>query len=287
MTDFGAYSSESLAERRRKLRRRRSWKVLLTVWRTLLVTGMASGLLWSLTLRFWILNSPEQVEVQGTELLDPDTIVNLLPLTYPLSLLQVQPQNLVDILEASAPIANAAVIREVSPPRLIIRVQERRPVAQATLLDPSTEASPPNNVAGGDVWGVLDELGFWISLEQFQELKSSEALPTLKVLGMRPTLRDSWASMYQILLKSPVQVQEVDWRNPSNVILKTELGVVHVGPYGEQFATQLKTLDQLRDIAEYADPKTIAHIDLHNPQTPYLQTVSSPNPKPTPSPSQP
>ena len=272
------FSREALAERRLQLRRQRGWKVIRTAWRTLLVSGMATGLVWSLTFRFWVLNTPEQVQIEGTELLSPETIHDLLPLQYPLSLLQVEPQNLVKTLESSAPIAQAAVTREVVPPRLIIRVQERRPVAQASLA-PETGSVKP----GQEKWGLLDERGFWIPLEQFTNLQSDKELPPLKVLGIRLDLRSDWSSLYKTILSSPIKVTEVDWRNPNNLILKTDMGIVHCGVYSPQFPLQLQTLDRLRNLPQHPQAKEMEYIDLRDPQAPFLQIRASP-PPPAPKP---
>jgi cell division protein FtsQ len=281
--DYSRYSRETLAERRRNLRRQRGWKVLRTIWRTIVVSSMAGGLVWTLTLRFWVLKTPEQVQIQGTELLSPDTIRELLALRYPLSLLHVEPQTLVHLLESSAPIAHAAVSREVMPPRLVVQVQERQPVAQAALA-PNAPSDP---AAAKDAWGLLDERGFWIPLEQFTNLQSVEDLPSLKVFGMRPEVQGDWASLYRIIHESPIEITEVDWRDPSNLMLQTELGRVHFGPYGVNFAQQLQSLDRLRNLPEHPQFEEINYIDLRNPETPYLHLTSSPSTaQPPSSPSQ-
>jgi len=272
------FSREALAERRLQLRRQRGWKVIRTAWRTLLVSSLATGLVWSLTFRFWVLNTPEQVQIEGTELLSPETIHDLLPLQYPLSLLQVEPQNLVKTLESSAPIARAAVTREVVPPRLIIRVQERRPVAQASLA-PETGSVKP----GQEKWGLLDERGFWIPLEQFTNLQSNKELPPLKVLGIRSNLRSDWSSLYKTILSSPIKVTEVDWRDTNNLILKTDMGIVHFGVYSSQFPLQLQTLDRFRNLPQHPQAKGMEYIDLSDPQAPFLQIRASP-PPPAPKP---
>ena len=272
MSNFSRdFSREVLAERRQKLRRQRGWKVLRTAWRTLLVSGMATGMVWSLTFRFWVLNTPEQVQIKGTQLLSPDTIRDLLPLQYPLSLLRIEPQKLVKALESSAPIAQASVTREVIPPRLIIQVQERQPIAQASLISGSNQ----------ETWGLLDERGFWIPLEQFTNLQSKNELPPLKVRGMRSDLREDWTNLYQSIRTSPFQVTEIDWRNRNNLILKTDLGVVHFGTYSPQFSQQLQTLDRLRNLPTHPKVKQMDYIDLRNPDAPYVHLLpSSPSPKP-------
>jgi cell division protein FtsQ len=71
--------------------------------------------------------------------------------------------------------------------------------------------------------------------------------------------------------RSPVKVTEIDCQDPANIILKTELGIVHLGSYSPQLATQLKVLDQMRRLSTQVNSSQIAYIDLKNPETPSVQ----------------
>ena len=125
---------------------------------------------------------------------------------------------------------------------------------------------------------MLDERGFWISLEQFTNLKSESELPKLKVLGMRPELRQSWTDLYQIIHRSPLQVTQIDWRDPNNLILQTELGTVYFGSYSPQFPQQLEALDRLRNLPKQSQFSKKDYIDLRDPSAPYLHLPASPAP---------
>jgi cell division protein FtsQ len=65
-------------------------------------------------------------------------------------------------------------------------------------------------------------------------------------------------------------VFEVDWQNPGNLILTTELGAVHLGPYSSRIAEQLTVLDKMRQLPKQLDLSQIAYIDLKNPTSPMI-----------------
>ena len=56
-----------------------------------------------------------------------------------------------------------------------------------------------------------------------------------------------------------------------NLKLKTDLGNVHIGPYGPQFSYQLEILDRMRHLPSHAEAGQIAFIDLKTPTVPRLQ----------------
>ena len=129
MADIPSISRLELAERRRKLRWQRRWRILQTSWRAVAVSGCTIGLVWVATLPDWMLRDPNQIEVEGNKFLSADTVRDLLPLKYPQFLLTLQPKTLTQRLESQAPIAEATVSRHLFPPGLTVRIQERYPVA--------------------------------------------------------------------------------------------------------------------------------------------------------------
>src|SRR4028119_1149443 len=131
MTNIASVSQAQLTTRRKKLRRERRVKSFQAIWRSLFVGGMATSLVWAITLPEWVIRQPEQVVIEGNHFLSSQAIRSLLPLSYPQSLLRVQPQALAKSLESQAPIAKAIVSRQLLPPGLTIQVKERRPVAIA------------------------------------------------------------------------------------------------------------------------------------------------------------
>jgi cell division protein FtsQ len=267
MESIASVSQAQITTRRKKLRRARRLKSVQAIWRSLFVSGMASGLVWAITLPDWVIRQPEQVVIEGNEFLSAKAIRLLLPLSYPESILRVQPQAIAKSLESQAPIAEATVTRQLVPPGLTIKVKERKPVAIAQTAAPSN-ASSANST---QVAGLLDAQGVWMPEASYTKLEQKVELPTLKVIGSREQYRSYWAEVYQAVSHSPVKVFEIDWRDPANLILKTELGNVHLGPYSSRLSEQLAVLDRMRELPSHIEPGEIAYINLQNPDFPALQ----------------
>lgn len=249
----------------------------------------------------WVVRHPSQVEIQGNELLSDEAIQTLLPIRYPQSILTIRPQAIAQALRANAPITDVTVTRQLYPAGLTVHVQERYPVAIAYPATLSSESVPPHTASVTDSAqassaqasstqassaqvGLLDEEGVWTAIDRYNGLNDSLHLPTLKVFGMREAHRPYWVDLYTAIRQSPVAISEVDWREPTNLILRTELGQVHFGSYGAQFPQQLQALDQMRQLANEIDLQTIAYIDLRNPQVPLVQLVTQTQADTTPAP---
>jgi cell division protein FtsQ len=277
MTSIAPVSRTELTQRRQQLRRERRLRFFQTSWRSLAVLGLAGGSVWVVTLPAWVIRQPEQVTIKGNQFISAQTIRTLLPIAYPQSLLRIQPQAISDALKAKAPIAEATVDRQLFPPGLTVRVRERTPIAVAASNpqsapakagQPSTATDPQGSPTQ---LGLLDENGVWISLESYTALNQNFKLPALKVTGKLEQYRPHWTQIYPILSRSPVKVSEVNWDDPNNLILKTELGLVHFGMYSSSFANQLQALDQMRRLPNQLNPSQIAYIDLRNPNSPSIQ----------------
>ncbi len=269
MANIASVSQNELTSRRKQLRRARRIKSFQSVWRTLFVGGMATGLVWAITLPDWVIRSPEQIVIEGNHFLSAKAIRSLLPLSYPQSILQVQPQAIAKSLESQGPIAKATVSRQLLPPGLTIQVRERKPVAIA---------KPPINQNSNTIAGLVDDQGVWMSKTSYTELEQNLELPTLKVIGSNEQYRPYWSEVYQALSRSAVQVLEIDWQDPGNLILKTELGNVHLGPYSSRFSEQLGILDRMRELPTHMSPSKIAYIDLKNPDFPAIQMIKGNEP---------
>lgn len=273
MTSISSVSQTELAQRRQQLRHERRMRSLQTSWRTVAVSGIAGGLAWVITLPGWVIRQPDQVAIAGNRFLSKPAIQSLLPLTYPQSLLEIEPQALAQQLQTKTPIAEATVTRQLFPPRLIVQVKERYPVATAIPaaepINPGESISKTTTKPAQD--GFLDSEGVWIPIESYTAFDQSFKLPALKVLGLTEQNRVHWSELYQELSHSPVKVLQIDWRDPNNLILKTELGIFHFGSYSPKFAEQLKAIDRLRKLPEKLNSSQIVYIDLRNPDTPAIQ----------------
>lgn len=279
MTSIASVSQQQLTNRRKQLQRARRIRTFQALWRSVLVGGMASSLVWAITLPDWVIRKPEQVAIEGNHLLSAKTIRALLPLSYPQSLLRVEPQELAKSLESEAPIAKATVSRQLMPPGLTIQVQERKPVAIAQVSN--TQTMNTSNATSTE--GLLDEQGVFLPRNSYRLLDEKHQLPTLKVIGSTEQYRPYWSDVYQAVSHSPVKVLEIDWGNPANLILKTELGIVHIGPYSPRFTEQLAVLDRMREFPSHIQPSKVDYIDLKNPDFPAIQMIKEneiPQPKP-------
>jgi cell division protein FtsQ len=282
MAEISSTSQSELANRRQQLRRQRRWRTLQTAWQLFAVGSLTGGLVWGLVQSDWMLRSPKQIAIEGNQFLSADNIRSILPIRYPQSILVVQPQTIAHHLETEAPIANATVVRQLFPPGLTVRIQERYPVAVAYFASPIAGTLPPNQPSppqppqaqsqeSQQQVALLDEEGALIPFEVYVALNSSQGLPDLKIVGMREEYRSQWANLYQQVSRSPVKISEIDWRNPSNLVLHTELGIVHIGGYGSRFAEQLQVLDQMRKLPEQVELDEVAYIDLKNPKLPLIE----------------
>ncbi|WP_449419586.1 cell division protein FtsQ/DivIB [Phormidium nigroviride] len=280
MASFASVSQTELGRRRDQLRRQRRLKLVQGIWQSLAVSTFAGGLLWGIAQPVWLITKPEQVKVEGNQWLSDRAVMSLLPLSYPQSVWGIQPQALAKKLESTGPIAKAKVIRHLFPPSLRVEVQERLPVA---IAQPVMALTPTQETQKA---GWLDANGGWMPLESYTADKRSgrvseggsaskgagisHSMPTLKIIGRLELYRVYWPQFYSALSRSPVKVFEVNWQNPGNLILMTELGIVHLGPYSSRMAEQLTVLDKMRQLPKKLDSSKIGYIDLKNPASPMI-----------------
>lgn len=273
MTNLSSVSPNELRERRQSLRRQRRVHLLRGFWQVLALSGLTAGLFWVATRPLWLIKGADQVEVSGNQLLSDRAIQSLISLDYPQSLLKVEPGEIAQQLQAKAPITDATVTRQLFPPKLEVHIQERVPVAVAV---PPTDATmaPASYIQVG----LLDSDGAWMPQSSFTFEGKLPKLPTLKVRGMQEQYRPYWPKVYKAITQSPVAVSELDWQDPTNLILHTELGIVHMGPYPDRFEEKLATLDQMRNLTRQFDRKRLAYIDLTNPTQPSIQVMQASRP---------
>ena len=237
------------------------------LWRTLAVSSLLGGLIWGTTTPIWVLRQSNQVVISGNHLLSAKAIRSLLPLSYPQWLVRIEPAAIVRSLKAQPVIADAKVTRQLFPPGITVQVKERVPVAIAILGESPSPSTPTPKAS----MGLLDENGMWIPLESYTALSSTSELPHLKVIGTPEQYRSYWAQLYQAVIHSPIKVFEIDCQDPANLILKTELGIVHFGPYSSQLPEQLNVLARIRKLPTQVNLSQVAYISLKNPKSPSVQ----------------
>ncbi|MBG1244364.1 cell division protein FtsQ/DivIB [Nostoc sp. NZL] len=268
MAGIISVSRTDLAQRRKKLRRQRQMRIIQAIWRTFAITGFAGGLLWVAVQPVWILKTPKQVVMKsGNQLLSDEITQSLLVLSYPQSLWRIEPTAIANSLKKQPTIAQAIVRRRLFPPGLNIEIQERVPVAVTQT------ASGQNQTTGNKkvTIGLLDVSGAWMPLEKYTSLNPTKKLPNLRVIGLPKQYCPDWTQLHKAVSQSPVKVMEIDCQNPANIILKTELGNVHLGVLGPQLPEQIKLLAQMRHLATKLNFGQIEYIDLKNPEFPLVQ----------------
>ncbi|BAY74967.1 polypeptide-transport-associated domain-containing protein [Nostoc linckia NIES-25] len=275
MAGIISVSRTDLAQRRKKLRRQRQMKIIQAIWRTFAITSLASGLLWVAVQPMWMLKAPKQIVMKsGNKLLSDETTRSLLALSYPQSLWRIEPTAIANSLKKQPTIANAMVRRRLFPPGLIIDIQERVPVAVTQTPTVQNQGTTNKKVT----IGLLDANGVWIPLEKYTSLNPNRKLPNLRVIGLPKQYCLYWTQIHQAISQSLVKVMEIDCRNPTNLILKTELGNVHLGTPGPQLSEQIKVLAQMRRLTAKLNSGEIEYIDLKNPEFPLVQ-MNQENPK--------
>jgi cell division protein FtsQ len=276
MADIASVSRTDLTQRRKRLRRQRRVKIIQTIWQTIAVSGLASTLLWGAIQPTWVLKAPESIEISGNKLLSDEAVRSLMALSYPQSMWKIQPSRIAGSLQKQPAILHANVTRRLLPPGLIVEVKERIPVAIAQGRSENSEEVVEKTL------GLIDASGVLIPIESYgsantSSLNAKAKLPNLKVIGIPEQYCELWGQVYQTLNHSSLKITEMDWRDPSNLILKTELGKVHLGTPNSLLPEKIKLLLQMRQLPAEVNPNQIEYIDLKNPDTPMIQILSSTN----------
>ncbi|PSB34170.1 cell division protein FtsQ/DivIB [Chlorogloea sp. CCALA 695] len=261
MNNLASVSPGELTQRRSVLRRNRRIKQIKSVWRTLAISGLLGGLVWGATQPVWVIRESGQINVIENQLLTTPAIQSLLKISYPQTLLEIKPEALAQQLEAQPTISDAKVTRSLFPPSLTVQVTERIPVAVAL-----TKNLTP---------GLIAADGVWIPQQSYAAPNSTSfKMPKLKVRGQVEAYKPYWSQLYQAVNSLEVKVSEIDWQNSDNLILKTELGIIHLGAYSSKLSDQLRRLEEMRRLPTKVNPQDVAYIDLTNPKDPFVQMTS-------------
>jgi cell division protein FtsQ len=269
MAGMVSVSRTDLRVKRHKLRRQRQMKIIQAIWRIFAVSSLLGGLLWVASQPMWVLETPKQIEIKsGLRSLSPEAIQKVLVLSYPQSLWRIEPSLIAESLTKQPIIAKASVTRRLFPPGLIIDIQERVPVAVAQSHHQANLTSDANIASST---GLLDANGIWMNQEKYTLLNPTVKLPSLIVIGSFEQYRSYWNQLYQSVSQSSVKIMEIDCQDPTNIIMKTELGYVHLGAVSPQISEQIKVLAQMSHLPTQLNPNQIEYIDLKNPESPLVQ----------------
>lgn len=276
MTEVSSVSQNQLQERRHGLRRQRRLKIVQVLWQIWAMAALTGGLFWAASHPVWLIRDARQIEVEGNQLLSDDAIRTLISMDYPQPLLKIKPAKISQQLQQRAPIISAGAVRELFPPKISVYIQERQPVAQAIPAPVQASGRPESSLGSPYVQpGLLDAEGVWMPQSSFTVLEDDLDLPELQVYALRPRDRHRWPQMYQVIRQSPVGIRRVDWQDPNDLVLHTDLGQVRLGPYSDRFDQQIAALARLRTLPNRVDPDRVAYIDLRNPETPSVQFLQA------------
>jgi len=277
MAGIISVSRADLEGRRKKLRQKRQIKIIQTIWQTFAVSSLAGGLLWMATQPIWVLRAPKDIDISGNHLLSREAIESLLVVSYPQSLWRIEPYGIAESLKQQPTIAQATVSRRLFPPGLIVQINERVPVAIAYSGHSRAIAQSRREQRNIDSdhkkvsVGLLDASGVWIPVEKYTSLNPNLRLPSLKVFGLPEQYRPYWEQLYHALIQSSVNVMEIDFQDPTNLILKTELGNIHLGAPSSLLPEKIKVMAQMRHLPAQLNPNQVEYIDLKNPESPLVQ----------------
>jgi len=259
---MSATPSRPGSERRRQLRQQRLRERLRNGWRLLVLLALSGGLGYGLLRQGWILNGPNQVEVIGSALVRPEHVVRAAQLTFPQSLLALQPKQIATALVNALPVERVRVSRLMAPARLRVELADRQAVARAQRRS-----------AKGIEQGYVDSLGHWLSMRQGRALATKGSKGFL-VEGWQPNHRPVVALVLaereRLALGSDLRQLRFD---PSGTIWlqSARLGQVRLGPPDSQLARRLEVLGHLqKQLPDQLQARRLQSIDLSDPEQPEL-----------------
>ncbi len=250
-------SSRKLQQNLHLLKQQKQKQLRLALWRSIVAISCTVGLLTVSRLPYWQIKESSQLDIGGENLIAEETLYSWLNFVYPQYIWSIPTQKLTKQLELMPSIAAAKITKQILPPRLIVKIQERTPVAIAA--------------AAGKV-GFLDPEGIWIDQKYYGKLRENLTLPSLKVINFQPSERNSWIKIYRLIrLYSVIKIEEITWDRSNGLFLKTEIGMVYLGSNRSQLEKQFKIMAQLKNLPDRVNPSEIAYIDLSNPNSNLIQ----------------
>lgn len=262
-------SSTITKDRRQELRRQRRINFWQSTWRLFFLSSMSLGLLWGLKLPYWYLQGQEQIEVDGNQLMLEEDVLSLITIDYPEYLWRLDTNSIISELEANPAIVQAQLSRQFLPVKVNISIRERQPVAMVLSSQLNQQTALPSKI----LLGFLDREGVFIPehLYHYGSSGSTLAKPTLTVINFERQYQPYWSQLYRFIENEPVKVFEINWIEPTVILLRTELGIFYLGNYHTQLERQLAVITKMKSASEKIDPSTIDYIDLSYPEIPSVK----------------
>ena len=199
--------------------------------------------------------------------MDETVVVNAAGLSFPQSLLILEPGEIETKLMQELPVQEVSVQRRLFPPGLDIQLVERRPVAAATRMG-----------SKGMERGMVDREAQWMPMDMAKQGEKPES--SVKVEGWISNRRAVIARILQQrdLLGRPLKTIQVEPAGGVSLRIET-LGLVYLGANDALLDQQFKTIAQLN---QSLPPKlrgaSSEGLDLSDPSQPELKLRPSPNP---------
>lgn len=247
-------------ERRRQLRRQRRIERLQDGWRILVYGALTAGLGFVLLRQGWMLQSPDQVTVSGSQLVSRDQVVAAARLRFPQPLLALQPRVLSRTLAEALPVEQVKVTRLMLPPRLRVELVDREAVARAQRRTPK---GPEN--------GFVDRTGSWINADpSARQLLGGKA--TIAVVGWNERNRPVLGKVLDAREQIGPGLKEIRFDPDGTLWLTTrDLGPLRLGPVDSQLQRRLEVVSHLnRNLPRRLVGQRPLSIDLTDPEQPEL-----------------
>ena len=254
-------------ERRRRLRQERRQERLIQLWRLVFFLLTATGLSWLLLTLGWSLRSASQIQISGSQRMDETVVVNAAGLSFPQSLLSLEPGEIETKLMQELPVQEVSVQRRLLPPGLNIQLVERRPVAAATRMCPK-----------GIERGMVDREAQWMPMDMAKQ--GEKPASAVKIEGWISSRRAVIARILQEQdrLGRPLKTIVVEPAGGINLRIET-LGLVYLGANDALLDQQFKTIAQLnQSLPPGLRGSTSEGLDLSDPGQPELKLRPAPNP---------
>ena len=254
-------------ERRRRLRQERRQERLIQLWRLVFFLLTATGLSWLLLTLGWSLRSASQIQISGSQRMDETVVVNAAGLSFPKSLLSLEPGEIETKLMQELPVQEVSVQRRLLPPGLNIQLVERRPVAAATRMGPK-----------GIERGMVDREAQWMPMDMAKQ--GEKPASAVKIEGWISSRRAVIARILQEQdrLGRPLKTIVVEPAGGINLRIET-LGLVYLGANDALLDQQFKTIAQLnQSLPPGLRGSTSEGLDLSDPGQPELKLRPAPNP---------
>ena len=255
-------------ERRRRLRQERRQERLIQLWRLVFFLLTATGLSWLLLTLGWSLHSEAQIQISGSERMDEKVVVKAAGLSFPQSLLSLEPGQIEAQLMRELPVQEVSVQRHLFPPGLDIQLVERRPIAAATRRGPK-----------GIERGMVDREAQWMPMDMAS--RGEKPASAVKVDGWISNRRAVIAQILQQrdLLGQPLKTIVVEPAGGVSLRIQN-LGLVYLGANEALLDQQFKTIAQLnQSLPPNLRGASNAGLDLSDPSQPELKLRPATDPK--------